>query len=152
MSKSLGNFLTIDGLLKEAPGEVIRYQLLMVHYRQPLDWTAAMTAQAKQALIKFSKALRSLPAGALGVDTGLYPPFVEALEDDLNTPEAIAALHALEEEIRGVPEGLVKERLAGSPSTRSRFSGLRASRTSRSGSTHRRKSASQSTKPWSGNA
>ena len=112
MSKSLGNFLTIDGLLKEVPGEVIRYQLLMVHYRQPLDWTAAMTAQAKQALIKFSKALRSLPAGALGVDAGLYPPFVEALEDDLNTPEAIAALHALEEEIRGVPEGLVKERLA----------------------------------------
>ena len=40
MSKSLGNFLTIDGLLKEVPGDVIRYQLLMVHYRQPLDWTS----------------------------------------------------------------------------------------------------------------
>ena len=113
MSKSLGNFLTIDGLLKEAPGEVIRYQLLMVHYRQPLDWTAAMTAQAKQALIKFSKALQSLPSDAPGADAGLYAPFVDALEDDLNTPEAIAALHALEEEIRAAPPGLVKERLAG---------------------------------------
>jgi cysteinyl-tRNA synthetase len=113
MSKSLGNFVTIDGLLKEVPGEVVRYQLLMVHYRQPLDWTQATTAQAKQALIKFSKALQSLPAGALGVDAGLYAPFVDALQDDLNTPEAIAALHALEEEIRAAPPGLVKERLAG---------------------------------------
>jgi cysteinyl-tRNA synthetase len=113
MSKSLGNFLTIDGLLKEVPGEVVRYQLLMVHYRQPLDWTQAMTAQAKQALVKFSKALQSLPAGVPGVDAGLYAPFVDALEDDLNTPEAIAALHALEEEIRAAPPGLVKERLAG---------------------------------------
>jgi cysteinyl-tRNA synthetase len=113
MSKSLGNFLTIDGLLKEVPGEVVRYQLLMVHYRQPLDWTQAMTAQAKQALVKFSKALQSLPAGAPGVDAGLYAPFADALQDDLNTPEAIAALHALEEEIRAAPPGLVKERLAG---------------------------------------
>ncbi len=113
MSKSLGNFLTIGGLLKEVPGEVIRYQQLMAHYRQPLDWTAAMTGQAKQALVKFSRALKSLPAGASAAGAGLYPPFAGALQDDLNTPEAIAALHALEEEIRAVPDGLVKQRLAG---------------------------------------
>ncbi len=113
MSKSLGNFVTIHGLLKDLPSEVARYQMLLTHYRQPLDWTAAGSAQSKLALIKFSKALKGLPVGAPGADAGLYPPFAEALEDDLNTPEAIAALHALEEEIRAVPQGLEKERLAG---------------------------------------
>ena len=52
-------------------------------------------------MIKFSKALQeTCPPARWAADAGLYPPFVEALEDDLNTPEAIAALHALEEEIR----------------------------------------------------
>ncbi len=113
MSKSLGNFLTIAGLLDQVPGEVIRYQMLLAHYRQPFDWTAAMTAQAKQALVKFSRALRNLPADGSAADAGVYPPFLDALQDDLNTPEAIAALHALEEEVRAVPDGLVKQRLAG---------------------------------------
>ena len=112
MSKSLGNFVTIRELLQDWPGEVIRYQMLMTHYRQPLDWTASMTGQARLALIKFSRALKSLLPLATETDGELYPPFIEALRDDLNTPEAITALHALEEEIRAMQDGLAKERLA----------------------------------------
>jgi cysteinyl-tRNA synthetase len=111
MSKSAGNFLTIHGLVEEMPAEAVRFQLLMSHYRQPFDWTAAGSAQAKVALVKFSRALKDVPAGSLGVDTGIYPPFLEALKDDLNTPEAIASLHALEEEIRAA--GLRREGLQG---------------------------------------
>jgi cysteinyl-tRNA synthetase len=103
MSKSLGNFVTIRDLLKDWPGEIIRYQMLMTHYRQPLDWTSSMTAQARLALIKFSRQLsgwREIAGEANRSGGGLYPPFADALNDDLNTPEAISALHALEEEIR----------------------------------------------------
>ena len=93
MSKSLGNFLTVRDLLAEAPGEAIRLAMLTTHYRQPLDWTAAGLASAREALDRLYGALRKLadveaagrvPAGDL----------VAALEDDLNTPRAVAALHA----------------------------------------------------------
>ncbi len=113
MSKSLGNFVTIRDLLTDWPGEVMRYQMLMSHYRQPLDWTAAMGSQSRLALIKFSKQLQNWPQAASGEPDGdLYPPFAEALRDDLNTPEAISALHRLEEEIRTAPDGREKEMLA----------------------------------------
>ncbi|MBI4725596.1 MAG: cysteine--tRNA ligase, partial [Rhodomicrobium sp.] len=113
MSKSLGNFITIHDLLQEWPGEVIRYQMLMTHYRQPLDWTAAMSSQSRLALIRFSRQLHSQSEALAGEPDGdLYPPFIEALSDDLNTPEAISALHALEEEIRtSTDAGPHKERL-----------------------------------------
>jgi cysteinyl-tRNA synthetase len=109
MSKSLGNFITIHNLLKDFPGEIARYQMLMTHYRQPLDWTAATTAQARQALLKFSRQLQQ--AGQTAAAPGeIYAPFMAALEDDLNTPEALSSLHALEEEIRA-SSGAAKERL-----------------------------------------
>jgi len=111
MSKSLGNFITIHDLLKGLPGEIIRYQMLMSHYRQPLDWTASMTAQARQALVKFSRQLKHAPKPPAFGD--VPASFMEALEDDLNTPEALASLHALEEEIRESGEGAEKDRLLG---------------------------------------
>jgi cysteinyl-tRNA synthetase len=108
MSKSLGNFVTIHDLLRDQPGEIIRYQMLMTHYRQPLDWTASTTAQVRQALIKFSRQLKSVAGPVSGISQ--HAPFVDALEDDLNTPEALASLHALEEETR-TAEGAQKEAL-----------------------------------------
>ena len=93
MSKSLGNFLTVRDLLAEAPGEAIRLAMLTTHYRQPLDWTAAGLASAREALDRLYGALRKLgdvePAGRVPPDD-----LVAALEDDLNTPRAVAALHA----------------------------------------------------------
>ena len=95
MSKSLGNVLLVRELLKTLPGEVIRLVLLTGHYRQPLDWTDEVASDARKKLDRLYGALRDLadvvPA------TGVTAPdaFVAALEDDLNTPMALAELFEL---------------------------------------------------------
>jgi cysteinyl-tRNA synthetase len=93
MSKSLGNFRTVHELLGRVPGEVIRLTLLSAHYRQPLDFSDAALDQARAALDRWYGALRgSAGGGAPGT-----PPdsIAAALEDDLNTPKAIAEMHDL---------------------------------------------------------
>ncbi|PWC85361.1 cysteinyl-tRNA synthetase [Azospirillum sp. TSH100] len=92
MSKSLGNFFTVHDLLDEFPGEAIRLTLLSAHYRQPLDFTREGIRQAKGALDRWYQALRGEPVPAAG-----EVPFdvLAALEDDLNSPLAIAHLHEL---------------------------------------------------------
>ncbi len=89
MSKSLGNVTLIEDLLKAGHrGEVLRLALLMGHYRQPLDWTDDLIAQAKARLDRWWRK-------ADGVAPGAYPQaFLTALADDLNTPEALASLSA----------------------------------------------------------
>ena len=61
MSKSLGNVVLVRDLLREAPGEAIRYALLAAHYRKPLDWSAAGLARAKHALDRLYLTLSELP-------------------------------------------------------------------------------------------
>jgi cysteinyl-tRNA synthetase len=92
MSKSLGNFFTVHDLLDEFPGEAIRLTLLSAHYRQPLDFTREGIRQAKSALDRWYQALRGDP-----VPAAAELPFdvLAALEDDLNSPLAIAHLHEL---------------------------------------------------------
>jgi len=96
MSKSLGNFVTVHELLEQGvPGEAIRLALLSTHYHDPLDWTDEKLEQAKQALDRWYRAL-SLGGGDVSPAPGQAPPSViEALEDDLNTPLAIACLHEI---------------------------------------------------------
>jgi cysteinyl-tRNA synthetase len=91
MAKSVGNVRTIRDVLAEVPGEVARYAMLMSHYRDPLDWTSDRLDQARHTLDRFYLALRgaATPAGSVS------PEFEAALEDDLNTPLALAALHEL---------------------------------------------------------
>jgi cysteinyl-tRNA synthetase len=92
MSKSLGNFFTVRQLLEEGwPGEAIRLALLSGHYRQPLDITRDKLKEAKAQLDRLYGALRkaSAPAGEAAPPAAL----VAALEDDLNTPLALAELH-----------------------------------------------------------
>ena len=96
MSKSLGNFVTIRDLLKEWPGDVLRFQMLMTHYRQPIDWTKSATEQAGAALDTFQHVTKT----AESRDGRLSSPVLEALADDLNTPLAIAELHRLAGEAR----------------------------------------------------
>lgn len=92
MSKSLGNFFTVRELLEKAKGEVLRYALLTAHYRQPLDYTDALLAQSKAALDKFYQALRNVSdVEADGSDAP--EAFINALLDDLNTPQAFGVLH-----------------------------------------------------------
>jgi len=110
MSKSLGNFRTIRDVLGEAPGEAARYAMLMSHYRDPLDWTADRLAEARHALDRFYLALRLETAPAAAAPPA---PVLAALEDDLNTPLALAALHDSLSALNkaNVPEE--KRRLAG---------------------------------------
>jgi cysteinyl-tRNA synthetase len=110
MSKSLGNVVLVRDLLREAPGEAIRYALLSAHYRKPLDWSEAGLGRAKHALDRLYLTLSELPGpnepvagpGSAphprpGPTTGARLPetLVAALEDDLNTPKAFAELFAL---------------------------------------------------------
>ena len=92
MSKSLGNFLTVHDLLKDFPGEALRLTLLATHYRQPLDFTRAGVAQAKKTLDRWYQAAGNADVAAAGE---VPAAVVAALEDDLNTPQAIAEMHAL---------------------------------------------------------
>jgi cysteinyl-tRNA synthetase len=86
MSKSLGNFITINDLLKDWPGEVLRLNMLRTHYRQPIDWTLAGLKESHRTLEHWY--------GAAAPEAGAVPAaFLDALEDDLNTPKAIAELH-----------------------------------------------------------
>ncbi|MEQ8603420.1 MAG: cysteine--tRNA ligase [Marivibrio sp.] len=87
MSKSLGNFYTVRELLDEFPGEALRLVILKTHYRSPLDFSKEKLREAKAELDGFYRRLTGDAAGE--------PPtaLLSALQDDLNTPKAIAALH-----------------------------------------------------------
>jgi len=109
MSKSLGNFITVHDLLKEHHGETIRLCMLMTHYRQPINWTKTGLAQAKDALDRWYGALRASPPTeqSASVTTGL----IDALSDDLNTPQAIAVLHELANDVNRSEDGSVSANL-----------------------------------------
>ncbi len=95
MSKSVGNVLLVHELLKTIPGELIRLVLLTGHYRQPVDWTDEVIAEARKKLDRLYGALREL--AEVEAASGVTAPdaFVAALEDDLNTPMALAELFEL---------------------------------------------------------
>jgi cysteinyl-tRNA synthetase len=92
MSKSLGNFLVLKDVLDRAPGEVVRFLLLRTHYRSTLDFSDAGLADARKELDRFYRALEAQPGPA--ADT-VPEAVLGPLLDDLNTPGAIAGLHAL---------------------------------------------------------
>lgn len=92
MSKSLGNFLIARDLLRQWPGEALRLHLFMTHYRQPLNWTEDGVREAKGILDRWYTCIAH--AGDVSADD--VPDSVRsALLDDLNTPQALAALHDL---------------------------------------------------------
>lgn len=93
MSKSLGNTLTVHELLKHWPGEAMRYVLLSAHYRQPLDWSEQALRQAVNTLDRLYRVLSSTGevVAAGEPDAGV----IAALEDDLNTPAALAEINRI---------------------------------------------------------
>jgi len=92
MSKSLGNIITPEELLKRDPrGEIYRLGLLSAHYRQPLPWTEALVEQSKATLDRLYRTAGD--ADPTNINQGV----IEALFDDLNTPLAISRLVALED-------------------------------------------------------
>ncbi len=92
MSKSLGNFFTLREVLKTYAPEVIRYFILASHYRSPLNYADQNLDGAKLALERFYTALRGIDAAVVS-DGGEYQQrFCAAMDDDFNTPEALAVL------------------------------------------------------------
>ena len=94
MSKSLGNVKLVHDLVKEWPGEVLRYALLSGHYRAPLDWTRSLLEQSKTTLDRIYGAYRRVWGDGKPVADTRHG-VREKLMDDLNTPLALAELNAL---------------------------------------------------------
>jgi cysteinyl-tRNA synthetase len=101
MSKSLGNFITIRELLNNWAGEVLRFQMLMSNYRQPIDWTAAKSQEIENELEAWAAVLVGTQAETDGYSRAARKEqpqpsqgIIEALLDDLNTSGAITVLRA----------------------------------------------------------
>ena len=99
MSKSLNNFLTIKDVLRQYSGEEIRTFLLSSHYRSPLNYQTESLDAARTALRRFYTALRAYQPDPQASGDALEPSYIErfdnAMNDDLNTPEAMAVMHEL---------------------------------------------------------
>ena len=99
MSKSLGNFFTLREVLATLRHpEVLRYFFLASHYRGPINYSLEQLEQADAALTRIYTALRGLPAAAAGTSAATAR-FRESMDDDFNTPEALAVLQGLTREI-----------------------------------------------------
>jgi len=102
MSKSLGNFFKIDDVLKVFDAEVVRFFVLRSHYRSPLNYSETTLADARSSLDRLYTALKSVvevPVLAIDWDEPTAQRFHAAMDDDFNTPEAIAVLFELAGEV-----------------------------------------------------
>ncbi|MDP3125867.1 MAG: cysteine--tRNA ligase [Thiobacillus sp.] len=97
MSKSLGNFFTIREVLQQYDAEVVRFFILRAHYRSPLNYSDAHLDDAKSALTRLYTALKNAPLSTTSVDWAATAAraFKVAMDDDFNTPEALAVLFEL---------------------------------------------------------
>jgi len=100
MSKSLGNFFTIREILKKYKPEVVRFFILRAQYRSPLNYSDHHLDDASQALNRLYTALRNVPPDDVSIDwkEPYAARFKEAMDDDFNTPEAMAVLFDLANE------------------------------------------------------
>lgn len=99
MSKSLNNFFTVRTVLENYPAEVLRYFILTSHYRSPLNYSNQNLDYAAQALTRLYTALRDLPVAKPELDNDYAKRFTQAMDDDFNTPEALAVLFDIAREI-----------------------------------------------------
>jgi len=105
MSKSLGNFRTVRDLLGRYRGEVLRFALLSAHYRSPLNFSIELLEQAQGTLNSFYSTLRDVQDVEIAPVVALDgEAFYSALNDDLNTPLAIAEIHALVKQLHKAKE------------------------------------------------
>jgi cysteinyl-tRNA synthetase len=108
MSKSVGNFFTVRDVLKSLRDpEVLRFFLLSSHYRGPINYSAAQLAQADETLLGLYRSLKDTDASGI-VDSAWVERFRAAMDDDFNTPEAMAA-------VQGVARELNQAKAAGQP-------------------------------------
>jgi cysteinyl-tRNA synthetase len=100
MSKSLGNFFTVREVLSRYQPEVVRFFILRAHYRSPLNYSDQHLDDAKSALARLYIALkgREIPSTAIDWNGPYAQRFKDAMDDDFNTPEAVAVLFDLASE------------------------------------------------------
>jgi cysteinyl-tRNA synthetase len=119
MSKSLGNFFTIREVLARYDAEVVRFFILRAHYRSPLNYSDAHLDDARAGLVRLYTALKAAPPAATAAptiatidwDTPYAQRFREAMDDDFNTPVAVAALFDLAGEINRTGDAAVAGQL-----------------------------------------
>jgi len=102
MSKSLGNFFTIREVLEKYPAEVVRYFLVSSHYRSQVDYSEDSLLEAQASLDRFYQSLRGLDLsyeGAAVLEQSYVDRFHKAMDDDFNTPEALAVMFDLVKEL-----------------------------------------------------
>ncbi len=101
MSKSLGNFFTVREILKKYQPEVVRFFILRAHYRSPLNYSDYHLNDAKSALDRLYTALNGVDFDNIDVDSDgvAAQAFADAMNDDFNTPEAVAVLFDLASEV-----------------------------------------------------
>jgi cysteinyl-tRNA synthetase len=96
MSKSLGNFFLIRDVLAQFDPEVVRFFMLKAHYRSPINYSDHQLEEARTGLTRLYTALSELPAiPSNKVDSAWNDRFAQAMNDDFNTPEALAVLFEL---------------------------------------------------------
>ncbi len=120
MSKSLGNVVLMRDLLKRWHGEVLRFALLSAHYRKPLEWSDELLSQSKQQLDRFYRLI-----GEARYELSEKPPqsIIDALNNDLNTPVALAVLHELHDSAMQ-KQGLTRAHAVASFKAAGQFLGL----------------------------
>ncbi|WP_455384588.1 cysteine--tRNA ligase [Acidihalobacter prosperus] len=104
MSKSLGNFFTLRDVFERYRPEVVRYFILASHYRSPLNYADDQLDAAQQALDRLYTSLRGLPHAQAPAEDGWAMRFRTAMDDDFNTPEALAVLFELAREVNRARE------------------------------------------------
>ena len=111
MSKSVGNIEKVHDLLQAHPAEALRLALLSAHYRQPLDWTPRLVEQAVSTLDRLYGTLRDL--AGVPAQPAIPAAIEAALDDDLNTPAALAELSRIAGEARKAGDAGAQARLKG---------------------------------------
>ena len=113
MSKSLGNVLLVHDLIKSIPGEVIRLALLSAHYRQPLNWSAETLESARRQLDRLYGAVRGVNVSDEARAAAEVPDdLIAALEDDLNSPKAMAVFFEIAKSLNKATDDAEREKLA----------------------------------------
>ena len=114
MSKSLGNFFLIRDVLKSFDPEVIRFFMLKAHYRSPINYSDIQLEEARSGLVRLYTALAQVPDAHIEILDSNNPwakRFADSMNDDFNTPEAIAVLFDLASEMNRA-QGQEKQSLA----------------------------------------
>jgi cysteinyl-tRNA synthetase len=109
MAKSVGNIQRVHDLVRQHPPEALRYALLSAHYRQPLEWSDGLIEQSVRTLDRLYGTLRDL--AEVEADVAIPGSIEAALDDDLNTPQALAEIARIAGEARRADSAAEKARL-----------------------------------------